>query len=78
MKIKVNVKPGAGKDEVVRLGAGHFKVLVMKRAVEGKANRAVRDALACFFGVPKSRVTLVHGQKGREKFFQIDEGQDGL
>jgi len=40
--------------------------------MEGKANDAVRRAIACAVGVPPSAVALVRGAKGRRKLFTIE------
>lgn len=71
MKIEVTVKPGARREEVVPAGEGRYRVAVRERAVEGKANEAVREALAEHFGVAKSRVLFLHGLKSKTKRFEI-------
>ena len=71
MRIEVQVKPGAKKEEVVSLDARSFKVSVKERAVEGRANEAVRDALAEHFKVSKSRVQIAGGLKSKIKLFDI-------
>jgi len=47
-------------------------VRVRERAMEGKANEAVRRAIARAVGVPTSAVTLVRGAAGRRKLFMIE------
>lgn len=47
-------------------------VAVAAPAVEGKANEAVRKALAAAFGVRKQDVRVVHGERGRDKVVQVD------
>jgi hypothetical protein len=47
-------------------------VRVRERAIEGKANEAVRRAIARSVGVPPSAVTLVRGATGRHKLFTIE------
>jgi len=69
--IVVTVKPGAKAPGIV-FGAGDSIVVrVRERAVEGKANEAVRVALARALGVPKSAVSLVRGATARLKAFEI-------
>ncbi len=71
MIVEVSVKPGSRKDEVIPLGANKFKVLVKERAVEGRANEAVREALAEFFGVPRSHVNFLRGLKSKTKRLEV-------
>jgi len=47
-------------------------VRVRERAMEGKANEAVRRAIARAVGVPPSAVTLVRGATARRKTFEIE------
>ena len=71
MKIEVAVKPGARTGEVTALGGNRYAVRVRERAVEGRANEAVREALAEHFGVSRSKVALLGGLKSRIKRFEV-------
>jgi uncharacterized protein YggU (UPF0235/DUF167 family) len=51
-------------------------VWVRARAADGAANRAVARAVARAFGVRPSAVTLVTGERGREKVVEV-VGQEG-
>ena len=44
---------------------------VTARAVEGAANRALAKAVAAALGVRASAVTLVSGDRGRDKVFEV-------
>lgn len=71
MRFAVRVKPGAKKDAV---GGRHGDALVVAVAappVEGKANEAVRKALAKAFGVRRQDVVIVAGEKGRDKVVEL-------
>ena len=69
--IVVTVKPGAKAPGIVFGADGSVVVRVRERAVEGKANEAVRAALARALGVPKSAVSLVRGATARLKAFEV-------
>lgn len=71
MKITVTVKPNAKCPGVVQVGEREYKVAVHAPAHEGKANEAVVALLAKHFGVPKSRITILHGHTGRRKLVEI-------
>lgn len=71
MKIFVIAKPGARETKVEKIGDGHFVVAVKEPPVEGKANRAISEALAEYFKVAPSRVRLVSGFSSRKKIFEI-------
>jgi uncharacterized protein (TIGR00251 family) len=47
-------------------------------ALEGKANKAAMEFLSEFFGVSRSAVTLVSGEKNRHKVFEIDADSDEI
>ena len=48
-----------------------YKVSVKEAPVDGKANEAIIKALAEYFDVAKSNVTLVSGQSSKQKVFEI-------
>lgn len=71
MRVSVVARPGARVESVEPAPGGGMIVRVKAPAREGKANRAVQEALSRHFGVPKSAVTLVSGLRGRNKVFDI-------
>ena len=71
MKIDVNVKPGSKTDSIEKVG-DELVVRVKARAVDGKANEAVVKLLAKHFGVRQSQVTVLRGQKSRQKVVEIE------
>ena len=79
LRIRVRAQPGATRPKVGgRYGDGDPPVLVVKVSappVDGRANEAVRDALADAFGLRPSAVTLVSGASNRSKVFDL-QGAD--
>ena len=78
MKLDIRVIPNAARTSIVghREGAVVLKVNAPPR--DGKANKAVMVYLADVFGVPRSRVHLLLGEKSRHKKIEIiglDAGQ---
>lgn len=47
-------------------------VWVTEPAIEGRANRAVLRVVADVLGVPPSSVSLVRGERGRDKVVQVE------
>ncbi len=48
-----------------------YKVSVKAVPVDGKANEAIIKALAEYFDVSKSNITLISGQTSKQKIFEI-------
>jgi len=71
MKITVKVKAGSKQAKIEKLPDGSFSVWVREKPQDGKANYAVRQALADHFDIPRSRVTLASGEKSKTKLFEI-------
>ncbi|WP_037087136.1 DUF167 domain-containing protein [Cereibacter sphaeroides] len=67
----VRVTPRAARAKV-ELKEGVVRVHVTCVPEDGKANRAVTEALAKALGVAKSRLTLVRGATSRDKTFRLD------
>lgn len=71
--MQVKVTPRASRN---RIEAGEpLRVYVTAAPVDGGANAAVIELLSEFFGVPKSRVSIVGGHTSRTKSVQV-EGLD--
>lgn len=70
MNVEVTVHPKSRAERVVSVGET-LHVYVRALPTEGEANRAAVRLLAEHFGVPKSSVALVHGNRGRRKLFKI-------
>ena len=72
LRFAVRVKPGARRESVGgRWATDALVVAVAAPAVEGKANEAVRRALAAAFGVRRQDVTIVTGERGRDKIVEV-------
>ena len=54
------------------LDDGSLAVRVAAPPVEGRANEALRKAVAKALGVAPSRVTLVRGERSREKTLSVE------
>ena len=70
--IRVHVVPNAKIDNLVGDYGGAFKIKLRAPAVEGKANAALIDLLAARLHKARRQITIVRGQKSRDKVVQID------
>ena len=71
MKIFVKAKPNAKREHVEKVDATHFVVQVKEAPIQGRANRAIRDALAEYFKIAPSRIKIVSGSSSKQKTFEI-------
>ena len=71
MKYTVKVKAGSSREEVFEVSENELIVAVHARAHDGEANEAVREAIANYFGVAKSLVSIVRGEKSKIKIIEV-------
>ena len=73
MRIAVLAHPNSKKPRIEKDLFGSLHVHVSKPPIEGQANKAVAQALAEYFKVAKSQVTLVRGAKSQQKIFDVQK-----
>ncbi len=71
MKLVVRVIPNARKSEFSGRREGEFVLRLNAPAIEGKANKEAVEFIAEHFGISRSRVKLIAGEKSRHKIFEI-------
>jgi uncharacterized protein (TIGR00251 family) len=71
-KVGLRVRASAHHDEVVGVRDGVLVVRVTAPAIDGRANEAMRRLVAKRLGVPKSAITIVRGDRSRDKVIEID------
>lgn len=71
MRITVVAKPGSKTADVEELEPNRYQVAVVERPEKGKANDAVRRALAKHLHIAPSRLSLVLGHTTRTKVFEV-------
>ncbi|MCC6303428.1 MAG: YggU family protein [Gammaproteobacteria bacterium] len=67
LTLNVRVQPRASKDEIVGIQANRLKIRITAPPVDGKANAHLIQYLARVFDVPKTQISLLGGESGREK-----------
>jgi uncharacterized protein len=76
MKLNIHITPNAKKSEVLGeiidlFGGKTLKVKVAAPPLEGKANKELINILSEHFKVPKSKISILHGEKSRNKIVEI-------
>jgi uncharacterized protein (TIGR00251 family) len=71
MLIRVHVTANARESHVTKVGEADFEVKVDEKAIGGRANKRLVEILAEYFGVPKSRISIVSGAKSRDKVLEV-------
>ena len=72
MILDLHVQPGASRSEFAGRHGDRIKVRLAAPAVEGKANVALVEFLASYFGVPRRSVRIAAGLKSRQKRVVIE------
>lgn len=70
-RIAVRLQPKASRSEVTGERGGVIQIRVTAPPVDGKANRALIKFVAKRLGISSSEITLVRGERGREKLLEI-------
>lgn len=73
--IDVRLQPRGARDELLGMRDGVLRAKVSAPPVEGRANQALCRLIAKRIGVPPSRVSVVRGEKSRDKVVRV-EGVD--
>jgi len=71
MKINVKAKPSSREEKVEKIDELNYVVSVKEPPEKGKANNAIRNALAVYFKTGSSRVKIVSGWGSRNKIIEI-------
>lgn len=74
-QIKVRLRPRGSREELTGLRDGVLQAKVTAPPVDGKANRALCRLIAKRVGVAPSKVSVIRGEKSREKLVTV-EGLD--
>ena len=70
--LRLRASPGSKKTRIDGTYGDALRIRVAAPPVDGKANQALIRFLADVFSVPKKKITLIRGQKSRDKSFAIE------
>jgi len=69
--LRVRVQPKASRNAICVERDGRIRVALTAPPIEGAANKALAEFIAKTLGVSKGAVSLVGGEKSREKTLQV-------
>jgi uncharacterized protein len=72
VKIFIKAKPNSKEEKVQKIDEINYTVSVTEPPIKGKANEAIRNALAVYFKIASSRVKIVSGFSSRSKVVEIN------
>ena len=71
MKVTIIAHPNAKKSRIEKDVFGTLHIYVNQPPLEGKANKAIIEALATFLNIKKNKIMLLSGEKSKHKVFEI-------
>jgi uncharacterized protein len=71
-ELTVRLQPRAGRNAIRDERDGVLRVAVAAAPVDGRANQALCKLIAKRAGVARGRVTLVRGERSREKVVRVE------
>lgn len=71
--LDVRVQPRASRTEFAGLMGERLRIRLNAPPVDGRANVALREFVARACDLPKFRVTIEHGQTGRDKCVRLHD-----
>lgn len=77
MQLAVRLRPRGHRDELMGIVDGVLQARVSAPPVDGKANRALCRLIAKRVGVAPSKVSVVRGEKSRDKLVRVEGVGEG-
>ena len=74
IRLAVQITPNAKKTEVIGVLDDVLKLRLQAQPIEGKAHEALVKYLAKTLEVPRSAVTITHGQTNKRKLIEVSSG----
>jgi len=71
MNIYVKARPDAKEEKIERIDDSNYIVSVKEPPIKGKANEAIRNALAAYFKTAPVNVKIISGHSARNKIVEI-------
>ncbi|HEX2708829.1 MAG TPA: DUF167 domain-containing protein [Solirubrobacterales bacterium] len=77
VQLAVRLRPRGHRDELMGIVDGVLQARVSAPPVDGKANRALCRLIAKRVGVAPSKVSVVRGEKSRDKLVRVEGVGEG-
>lgn len=71
-RLEVRLRPRGRADELIGFEGGVLQARVSAPPVDGRANKALCRLIAKRAGVAPSRVSVVRGEKARDKLVEVE------
>jgi uncharacterized protein len=71
MRLRIKAHPKSKKEKIQKIGENFYELWVREAPDRGKANEAIRAALAQYLGIPKSKVSIVSGLTSKNKWVEV-------
>ncbi|MCM8787526.1 MAG: DUF167 domain-containing protein [Candidatus Omnitrophica bacterium] len=71
MRIFVKVKPNAKLQNLEKISNNQFLLYTKEPPIDGRANKAVIEILADYFGVSKSQIKIISGFSSKKKYIGV-------
>jgi uncharacterized protein (TIGR00251 family) len=75
-EIRVRLRPRGGRDELIGMRDGVMRARVSAAPIDGRANKALCRLIAKHVGVAPSKVSVVRGEKSRDKVVRVESLDD--
>ena len=72
MRIFVKAKPNSREEKVEKIDDLNYVVSIKEPPIKGKANEAIRNALAIYFKTGSSRIKIISGFSSKNKIIEIN------
>jgi len=73
MRLTIVAKPKKKQEKIVRINSTTYAVSVKEPPINGRANDAITKALAKYFSILLSQITLVSGKTSKIKVFEVPD-----
>lgn len=70
-RINIRVRPNAPQNTITELDDGTLQVRLTTSPVDGKANEALIKRLSKYLGVAQRDITIVRGQRSKNKVIEV-------
>jgi uncharacterized protein (TIGR00251 family) len=71
MRIFIKAKPNSKNEKVEKIDESNYIVSVKEPPIKGKANEAIKNALAVYFKTGSCSVKIISGLSSRSKIVEI-------